>query len=365
MKKISVVLTGGGTGGHVYPALAVAEALLKDFPDAEISYIGTRAGMEYKIVTKTKFLFYEITAAGINKKSLLFLWKAVLTNLKGFNTAKKLLKQLNPDIVIATGGYVSAPVLMAAVIFRIPILLHEQNAYPGITNKWISPFVKIVCLTFEEAGKYFSKNCKKVLTGLPVREAILNEGMKTRMSHQNKLLLVMGGSQGAKKINDLIEPLYDDLISKLGISIIHMVGNKEYPKRQAKNESIIKKYGVNRLNITPYIFDVEEVYGRTDLIIARAGASTISEILTMGIPSILIPYPHASDNHQQYNAEYMLSISAGIMLLEQNLTKDQLYDKIKILFENQLLLEDLGNNAKKNAKENAAWLIVQEIKSLL
>ncbi|MEI7884801.1 MAG: undecaprenyldiphospho-muramoylpentapeptide beta-N-acetylglucosaminyltransferase [Clostridia bacterium] len=365
MKIIRVVLTGGGTGGHVYPALAVADALLKEFPQAEISYIGTENGMENKIVSKTAFPFYLITAAGINRKSLLFLWKAVLTNFHGFTTAKKLLKQLKPDIVIATGGYVSAPVLMAAVMHRVPVLLHEQNAYPGITNKWISPFVKTVCLTFEEAGKYFSKNCKKVLTGLPVRDCIIRESNKARIPHQDKLLLVMGGSQGSRAINDLIEPLYDDLISKLGISIIHMVGSKEYEERKAISKQLMEKYGFDRLNITPYIYNVEEVYAKTDLIIARAGASTISEILTMGIPSVLIPYPFASDNHQQHNAEHVLHIRAGIMLLEQNLTKEQLYDRIKALFENKMLLVELGKNAKLNAKLNAAQLIVQEVKFLL
>lgn len=368
-EKMRVLLAGGGTGGHIYPALAIANKIKDEYPTTDILYVGTNTGLEAKIVPKEGWNFAAINVEGWQRKISLQAVRAGFKAFKGVLDAIKIIKNYNPQVVIGTGGYVCGPVVLAARLLNIPTIIHEQNALPGITNRLIGNFVDTIMITFPESKKYFKNQSKIILTGLPIREKLLKiskeEGRKYfNLDKNKKTLLVTGGSRGAKKINEAMLEAYK-LLLDLPIQIIHITGEKNYKEVYAllKQKGLDKKYK-NNLILKPYLFEMEYALACADLCISRAGATFLAEITAKGIPGILIPYPYAAENHQQFNAQSLVNKGAAEMILDKNLTGTILSQKIIKIISDDLLLKKMAQKAKSIGKPNSLENIVKIITNM-
>lgn len=348
-KELRVVLTGGGTGGHIYPAVAIAGGIKAKIPKAEISFLGTAKGLESEIIPHAGYPIEFITVEGMERK---FSYKSLLTvkdAFVGVGQAIKLLKNIKPDVVIGTGGYVSGPVVLAASILNIPAIIHEQNAYPGITNKILNPLVEKVLLTFPEAKKHFLRKNNLRETGLPVRKEVLGltkeEAFQALAIPQNKFVVtVVGGSRGARSINIAMTEVYRKLGDRKDLHIIHVTGENDYEQTLIRLVDKGIALGEN-VTLRPYMHDIKYALSAADVIVGRAGASFLSEILVLGIPAILIPYPFAAENHQHWNAMSVVDGGAALMINDKELSGEVLCEAI---------LDIMKNNTKRNAMHLAA-----------
>lgn len=350
---MQVLFTGGGTGGHVYPALAVAKYILEKFPDARILYVGTVKGLEGKIVPEAGISFATIEVEGWQRK---FSWQGIRAGLKavgGVRQALKIIKEFQPQIVVGTGGYVCGPVVLAASLLRIPTVLHEQNALPGLTNKMLARLVNKIMITFPPSEKYFPDKEKIILTGLPVRKEILETSKRESLQklglEENKFtLLVSGGSRGAKSINKALLEIYPQLLKKNDFQLIHITGSQGYEEtvRALANKGIkIEEYG--NVILRPYIYDMQYPLQAADLCLGRAGATFIAEISAIGLPAILVPYPYAAENHQEFNAKSLVDLGGAEMILDKELTGEKLLATINNLCKDQEKVLKMSKNIKK------------------
>jgi len=361
-----VLVTGGGTGGHIYPALAIAKRIKREFKDAEILYVGTERGMETELVPKEGFNFKTIRVKGFTRKLSIDTLKSFKELFLGMNDARKVVKDFKPDIVIGTGGYVCGPIVLNAALRKIPTLIHEQNAFPGVTNKILSRFVDAVAISFKESKSYFKSPKKLVYTGNPVRSNILGiDKMVARktlsLNSDKNLVVVVGGSRGAGKINETVVNVIKDYYNKNDCEIIFSTGELHF-------DSIIQQLGSDltaSVKVLPYIYDVGNIYTAADLIICRAGAITVSELEALGTPSIMIPSPNVTANHQEYNARALEKEGGTVVILEKELTPELLYHQMISLLKDKEQLSKMSRNAKKISITNATekiYSIIMEIK---
>ncbi|MDO7788009.1 undecaprenyldiphospho-muramoylpentapeptide beta-N-acetylglucosaminyltransferase [Desulforamulus aquiferis] len=365
------VLTGGGTGGHIYPALAIAKGLQERFAGTDILYIGTNRGLEADLVPKAGFPFKAITVAGLERKISLANVKILWQAIRGFQEAKALLKEFRPDVVIGTGGYVCGPVVLAASRLGIPTLIHEQNALPGITNKLLSRVVDQVTVTFEDSRKYFSKGVKVGLTGLPIRPEILQAERHTALNNlQLKddllTLLVFGGSRGARRINQAMVDVVREFGNSQSIQVIHATGQTGYDEfiKDCQNKGIdLDKY-VN-INIKAYLYNMHDALGAADLVVSRAGAATLAELTVLGIPSILIPYPYASENHQEFNARALADRGAAVLVKDKDLTGPLLVKEIRSIINDAERLRNMSLASKRLGRAGALNDIIDCVEKIL
>lgn len=363
--KLSVVLTGGGTGGHIYPAIAIAGGIKDVFPKAEITFVGTSKGLEREIVPHSGYPIKFISAVGMERKISLKIFSTLRESFVGVGQAAKLLKALKPDVVIGTGGYVSGPVVLAAAMMSIPTAIHEQNAYPGITNKLLNPLVSKVFLTFPEAQNRFKRKNNLVISGLPVRDEIIYANREDALealgiAPGTFVLVVVGGSRGARSINEAMNTVYRKFRGQKNVHIIHVTGETDY---QATLERM-RLEGLNtdsNLTIHPYMHDIKNALAAANLIVGRAGASFLSELLVQGIPSILIPYPYASENHQHFNAISLVNAGAAKLIEDKNLNGEILVQSILEIMHNDNKRDAMHKAALKLAKSDALKVIVREI----
>lgn len=361
---MKVLLSGGGTGGHVYPAIAIASKIKETYPDAEILFVGTTNGIESEIVPKNGFPIKTITVQGFKRKIDLDNVKRGFKLMKGLNQARKIVKEFNPDIVIGTGGYVSGPVLFCASGTKAVTVVHEQNAFPGITNKILSKKVDLVITCFEDAKSRFPEaGAKKVaLIGNPVRKELLSvskEGARNNISipQDKKMVLIYGGSGGFKKINDSVVPNIKELI-KEDVAFIFATGKKFY-------ESVIKELDGVELKdyqrIVPYLDDMTNALSACDLVIGSAGATSLSEITALGKASIIIPKAYTAENHQEYNARSISNNGAGVCILENELTHELLNSTLFDILSNEDKLKEMESNSKKIGEPDAVHYIFETI----
>ncbi|WP_324824652.1 undecaprenyldiphospho-muramoylpentapeptide beta-N-acetylglucosaminyltransferase [Sinanaerobacter sp. ZZT-01] len=340
-----VIMTGGGTGGHIYPAIAIADKIKRRNPTAEIIFVGTRRGMEKEIVPKSGYEIRFITVSGFHRKKV---WKNVRTILdlaKGNREAKQILKEFKPDIVIGTGGYVCGPIVRAAHKYGIKSYIHEQNAFPGITNKLLENYVDKVFISFPEAQAYFKKKEKLVVTGNPIRKSFLTSTMqnyrdKLKIADREFVILCFGGSLGAGKINSAMVKVAEQLSKVQDIKLFFITGKSHYNfiKEQLKEQKINE----NRINLLPYVDNMHEYLSAADLIISRSGALTVSEITACGKASILIPSPNVTGNHQYFNAKVPADKGGAVLIEERDLTVEKLTDTILRLKNNKEMLNAMG-----------------------
>ena len=353
-----MIIAGGGTGGHLFPGIAVAEEFISRGKGNEVLFVGTANGIEARAVPTAGYRLELISAAGIRGKGLISQIRGALLMAQGFLQSRKLVKKFQPDMVLGVGGYASLPMLLAARQLKIATYIHEQNAVPGKTNRILGRLVDRIFITAEESAGYFDR-AKTLLTGNPLRRQIL-ERIGTRDAGRGTgNLLVFGGSQGAHAINRaMIEalPLLKDIKGKL--SIVHQTGAKDL-------EEVKAAYGENGVNadVRAFIDDMASAYQKADLIICRAGATTIAELTACGKAALFIPFPHAVDDHQRRNAEALVSNGAGVMLLEKELSGATLAKKIKDMFADPESLRRIGELAFSMARLNAARIIVDEMES--
>lgn len=366
---MKVLITGGGTGGHVYPAISIADEIKKRYKDVDILFIGTEKGLESDVVPKAGYKFKPITVKGFRRKISIDTIKTFSAMIKGFFQAKKILKEFKPDIIVGTGGYVVGPVMLQGFFMGIKTIVHEQNAIPGITVKILSKFVNLVLLSYEESEEYFKKKNNLILTGNPVRkEFSLLDKSKCRkdinIGEDIKFIFSVGGSGGAKGLNDAAINLIKKYNNSEKISMIHVTGKLYYDKfnLQLENENIVLG---NNIQVLKYAYDIPKYMKAADIMISRAGALILSEIAIVGIPSVLIPSPNVAHNHQEYNARVFEKKGAAIMIAEKDLKEDSLF---RIIEEHIYLnehLEMMSKNAKKLGILKACENIVDETIKML
>jgi len=344
------IFAGGGTGGHLYPAIAIAVRLQQLHPDCEIHFVGTSRGIESRVVPELNFPLHLISVRGLVRS---FTLKNVLVPFMLMWSVLQcavLLLKIRPVAVIGTGGYVSGPVLFVAGFLRFPTIIQEQNSYPGATTRLLSMFVTRVHLSFEESKKYFKNKKKLVVSGNPVRQFDLSmDKSKAReklgLSPDRPTLLVTGGSQGAHAINEALLGCLDQLMAETSLQLIWSTGKGDVEHVQ----KITKSFGA-RIFAAAFISNMEEAYAAADLAMARAGALSLAEITLCGLPSVLIPYPFAAANHQQTNAESLRQSGAAVVIRQDELTPELLLAALKELLSNP---EKMA--AMKKAAANAAF----------
>lgn len=370
-KALRIVITGGGTGGHIYPALAIARGLQETEENVKILYIGTKAGMEAKIVPATGIQFDTITVSGLNRRLSLQNLKTIARLGKGCGEARRILRSFKPDVVVGTGGYVCGPVVLTAALMKIPTLIHEQNAYPGITNRILSRFVDKVCITFSEAGPYFYKKADIIKTGLPIRPDILNVPAGHAyeffgLRPDKRTILLVGGSRGAKTINQAARLVLEWALDKNDLQLIHVTGRDNYEEYMVELKNARKLVrDTESIKIIPYLDRMDYGLSVADLVVSRAGASFLAEITAVGVPAILVPFPFASENHQEQNARSLEKNGAARVLLEDgSQLGSKLLKEIQSVLEDNSVLETMATNSKKMGKPEALSLITGNVLQL-
>ncbi|MCX7843589.1 MAG: undecaprenyldiphospho-muramoylpentapeptide beta-N-acetylglucosaminyltransferase [Clostridia bacterium] len=359
------LITGGGTAGHINPGIAIAKHIRHKDKDAEFLFVGTRKGLETKLVPREGFTLETIRVRGFRRKFSLDTLAAVKDLFFGVMEARKVIRRFKPDVVIGTGGYVCGPVVLNAALMKIPTLIHEQNAFPGVTNKILSRFADAVAISFKESSKYFGNAKRIILTGNPIRTELLqSERDKARNSlnigPDTPVVVVFGGSRGAERINEAVANMIIKHYKGYEARIIFATGEEQYEKIC----SMLANKRTEGVNLVPYIFNMGEVLAAADLAVCRGGAITISELAAMGVASIIIPSPYVTANHQEYNARALEQHGAAVVILEKDLNEDILYQQITGLLKNKEQLGKMARNAKKIGITNAAdkiYGIIQEI----
>lgn len=369
-----VLLAGGGTAGHINPALAIASVIKEHYPDTEFLFVGTPNGMESKLIPEAGYNFASMKVAGFQRKITL---KNVERNCQALyylasagSKAKKIINEFKPDIAIGTGGYVSGPVIKKAARMGVSTAIHEQNAFPGVTNKLLAKEVDKVMLTVKEALDYLDKDVDYTITGLPIRAGIASKSKleaRAELGFDNELcILSFGGSLGAGCINEtMAEVIKWHTSNNLKINHIHgygKMGREIFPKIMIESGISMKN---QRLRISEYINDMDTCLAAADLVICRSGASTLAELEAAGKASILIPSPIVTGNHQFHNANVLGKAGAAIVIEQKDVTNELMIKTVKDLYEHREKLSDMSDNAVKLAVKDTNDRIYKVIKELI
>jgi UDP-N-acetylglucosamine--N-acetylmuramyl-(pentapeptide) pyrophosphoryl-undecaprenol N-acetylglucosamine transferase len=362
MRQFKFIISGGGTGGHIYPAISISNELKLRYPNSKIVFVGARDRMEMQIVPKHGFEIIGLWISGFTRslslKNFIFPIKLLASLLRSLF----IIKNNKPDVVIGTGGFASGPILYIASLFGIPTLIQEQNSYPGITNKILAKRASKICVAYDNLDRFFDKN-KLILTGNPVRSDLQNlaidsvgAALKFGLEENKKTLLIIGGSNGSREINKLIFNNLN-LFESLNIQLLWQCGKIYYEHyKKLNNNKNIKVYDfIDKMNLA---------YEVADIIISRAGASSISELCIVGKPVIFLPSPNVAEDHQSKNALSLVNNKAALMIEEKNMNKD-FKNSFSELINDKELQNELSRNIKKQAKINATRDIVNEIEKLL
>ncbi len=368
-----VIIAAAGTGGHINPGLAIANKIKKEEPNSEIIFIGTSRGLENDLVPRAGYKLKTIEAHGLSKSISISNIKNMVKTAKGFKQAEKIIKEFKPDVVIGMGGYICGAVITAAHKLKIPTMLHESNAYPGLAIKLLSKKVDTILVGFEDAKKRLPKAKKIVVTGTPIKATSVQltndqkQKIKEEIKFKNDLpiVLIFGGSQGAKVIN---RTLTDVIIHKnnKNYQIIWAAGPGQYDGiKQELEDNNIDINNIKNVRIVPYIYNMDEIMQTADLIVARSGAMTLAEIAIAGKPAIFIPLPSKSANRQEDNARVFERAGAAKVILNSDLNEEKLTSIIKNIISNKDNLIDMGNKAKKMAFYNVEDKIYDEIQNTI
>lgn len=350
---LRLLLTGGGTGGHLFPAVATAEKVLARLPGSQILFIGTRRRLDRDSLSRYGFTVEVIHCYGLKGKSPVELVKALLVMPLSLLESGYQILRFRPDVVMGVGGYVTGPVVAAAWMFGKPTLIHEQNSVPGLANRMLGRLVRRICLSLPQSGSFFPAE-KSVLTGNPVRTAIIDSSSASRKEQGKKTLLVLGGSQGARAINRLmIEAVSHNPGDFTSLKIIHQTGRDDVQMVGDAYTDI----GIDH-QVAAFFTDMGEIYSRADLAVSRAGATTLAEIGVVGLPAVLIPYPFAADNHQQKNGSWYTESGAAVMFEEKNLDSARLAEEILAIIKDEERLARMSSSMKKLGITDAADRIV-------
>ncbi|MFI0490740.1 undecaprenyldiphospho-muramoylpentapeptide beta-N-acetylglucosaminyltransferase [Flavobacterium sp.] len=375
MEKYKFILSGGGTGGHIYPAIAIANELKFRFPDAEFLFVGAKDKMEMQKVPQAGYAIKGLWIAGLQRKLTL---QNAMFPFKLFDSlwkSRKIIKQFKPNVVIGTGGFASGPLLQMANMMHIPTVIQEQNSFPGITNKLLSKKANKICVAYENLERFFPKE-KMILTGNPVRQDLIDIESKREEAIQyfnldvnKKTLLVLGGSLGARRVNQLIEKELDKIVAQ-NVQIIWQCGKLYFEDYKKYNSPLTPEGGTsndnktNNVQVLAFIDRMDLVYATADIVISRAGASSVSELCIVGKPVIFIPSPNVAEDHQTKNAKSIVDKKGAIMIKESEL--DSEFSLVfEALLKDQGKQDQLSKNIKHLALPNATKQIVDEILKLV
>ena len=356
---MKVVIAAGGTGGHIYPALAIINKIKKEEPNSQFLYIGTTDRMEKDLIPEFGIDYVGIKVEGLNRRQILKNFKTISDFLKARIKCKKIIKDFNPDIVIGAGGYVTAPVVWAGKKLGKKTFIHEQNSIVGVSNKYLSRYADKVGVSFECTIKDFAPG-KAILTGNPCSEKALQIKKANKsdfgLQKNKKLVLIVMGSLGSRSVNDKIVSFLDDFSSK-DYEVVLVTGNTYY-------EKVKDLKAPDNVKVLPFIYEMPSLMKCTDLMVSRAGASTMSEIMALGIPTIFIPSPFVTNNHQYKNAMDLVNKKAALILEEQNLTSSNLIEMIDSTLANEKQIKELKENLEKLSIKDSSSRIYEVLKEL-
>lgn len=365
MRNLKFIVSGGGTGGHIFPAVAIANEIQSNFPDAEILFVGAKGKMEMEKIPKAGYKIEGLWISGIQRKLTLANLSFPFKLISSLWNAKRIIKRFKPDICIGVGGYASGPLLQAAVWAKIPTLIHESNSYPGITNKLLGKNVDTVCVAFQGMKKFFPKS-NLIVTGNPVRKEILKlEGKKSRglekfnLDPNFPIVLSIGGSQGARSINKALDKSLEQFKER-GYQLLWQTG-KFYTKEA--NERI-NEVDASSLKSHEFIYDMDLAYSVADVVISRSGAMSVSELSLVKMPCILVPFPYAAEDHQTANAMALVNNNAAVLIKDSEV-QEKLFSELDDLLSNPDKKDLLAHNISKLKIDNAAELIIYEVKKLI
>jgi len=362
---MKVIISGGGTGGHIYPALTIARAI-NDIEPSDILFVGTEQGLEADIVPKEGFPFATVHAGGIERRLTLGNLRALLKTFAGLFESLAVIRRFRPDVVIGTGGYVCGPVLLTASLLGIPAIIQEQNVIPGVTNRILARFVGRIAVGYAEAAKNFGADKDKVVvTGNPVRPEVLTaareDGLRDLGLSPGKLtILVAGGSRGARSINTAMADVHARFAGRPEIQILHATGSGEYNNivglLSGKGIDVAK---TGNISIVPYLYNMPQALAAADLAVFRAGAIGLAELTARGIPAVLVPYPYAAENHQEFNARVLESRGAALVIRDADLSGPRLADAIEALLGDPARLAAMAKASKELGRPKAAATIAR------
>lgn len=361
-----VVLTGGGTGGHIYPALAVAREVSRQYPQAAFLYIGSKHGLEAQLVPRTEIPFQSVEISGLKRKlsfdNVVTIWKFI----RAVADAKRMLREFKPDVVIGTGGYVCGPVVYAAAKLGIPTLIHEQNVVPGLTNKFLSRSVSKIAVSFSESLSFFP-HAKTVLTGNPRATEVMHGNAEAGrkfigVDASKKIVLIFGGSRGARAINEAVLSMVNQLFKFPDTHFVYVTGDIHFEKISASLGEMGNLPG--NLSVLPFVHNMPDVLAATHVLVGRAGASTLAEVTALGVPSILIPSPYVTNNHQEKNARGLERAGAAEVIVERDLTGESLLKSLTELLNEQPKWEQMRECSLSLGMPKAATDIVAQLRAL-
>lgn len=362
--NIRLIITGGGTGGHLFPGISLAQAMMQSYPDSEVLYIGTERKVDKTGLTGLGFTVKTIRSQGIKGKSSAAKIIALLRQPAALLEAMRIIRQFKPDLVFGVGGYVTVPVILGARFLGITTCIHEQNSIPGLANRMLGHLSHRIFVSLPGSEKYFPAS-KTVLSGNPVRKSIIKAASQRHNKKQNErplTLLILGGSQGARRLNSIVlEAAEKHLLSMYPRpNIIHQTGEHDEPQVRMK----YKELGINA-RVQSFFKDMAEIYSEADLVVSRAGATTLAELTVFSKPVILVPYPYAADNHQEINGEYLVRAGGGLMFKQSDLDGEKLGLEIKRLLSDKELLAEMSAKSGGTAKPEATETIVTSCIELL
>jgi UDP-N-acetylglucosamine--N-acetylmuramyl-(pentapeptide) pyrophosphoryl-undecaprenol N-acetylglucosamine transferase len=339
---VKVLIAGGGTGGHLFPGIALAEEVVTRHPANEVVFVGTEKGLEARVVPKEGYPLELVKVQGLKGKGLWGLIKGLIALPLAFLASFRILSRHKPDVVVGVGGYASGPVVLAAWMMGIPTAIQEQNALPGLTNKVLGRIVKVVFTSFEEARNHFPE-AKVQMIGNPIRKKLMDNYLRSSAAHEKFSVLIFGGSLGARGLNNRVLDALDSLGDvKDQLSIVHQTGKLDL-------ENVTKGYAdkgfADVASVVEFIDDMSSAYARADLVICRAGATSLAELTVCKKPSILVPFPHATDNHQEVNARALVDAGAAVMFRESELTGPKLAETLRGLMADPAKLKQMAKKA--------------------
>ncbi len=343
---LRVLLTGGGTGGHVYPALSIAAGLRARVPEVEVLFVGTATGLEARLVPRHGLPFVAVSARGLAGKGPGGVVRGLASLARGSWQALRVVRRFRPDVVVGTGGYVSGPVVAAAVLLGVPVALQEQNAFPGAANRYLSRFAGFVAVAYEESRRHFPRRAPVVVTGNPVRPEVLRADRyearrRLGVADAERLVLVFMGSRGSATVNRAMVEALPRLAGRPGLRLLYATGEDHYRTvleglrrrgLQVQEGEDAALAGAN-VEVRPYVYDMVTALAAADLVVSRAGAMTLAEVTARGLPALLIPSPHVARRHQDANARVLVARGAARVLSEEGLRGDALADAIVQLAE--------------------------------
>lgn len=360
-----IIISGGGTGGHIYPAITIARAIA-GLTECEILFVGTKTGLEADIVPKEGFQFATVEAGGLERRLTLANVGALFRAAGGLFQSLTLIRRFRPDLVIGTGGYVCGPVLLTASLLGVPTIIQEQNVIPGVTNRILARFVRKIAVGYQEAGQFFGAGRDKVVvTGNPVRPDVLTatrrQGLDAfALSADRLTLLVAGGSRGARTINTAMVEVHRRFAGRGDLQILHVTGQNEYNNIVG----LIREAGIDvektgNITVVPYLYNMPEALAAADLAVFRAGAIGLAELTARGVPAVLVPYPYAAENHQEHNARVLENLGAAIVIRDAELSGERLADTVERLISDKAALAAMAEASRGLGRPEAAAAIAR------